>query len=69
MKYAILVVVLFTVIYYAFHPGVEAPTFNDVFAFGYDVTIRPLEVFASVKDGLAAFIENLVAWFKSLFGV
>ena len=68
MKYVILVIVLFTVLFYAFHPGDEPPTFNDVFAFGYDVTIRPLEVFASIKDGIAAFIENLVAWFKSLFG-
>lgn len=67
MKYAVLVVVLFTLIYFGFHADTAMPTFDEIFAFGYTVTIRPLEVLASVKDGIDVFISELIAWFKALF--
>ena len=49
MQYIIGLVVLFTFVFFAFNPGGEPPTFGEVFEFGYNVTIRPLEVLASIK--------------------
>ena len=67
MYHAIGVVFLFTFLFYAFNPGSAAPTFGDIFEFGYNITIRPIEVLASIKDGFSTFLENLVSWFNSLF--
>ena len=67
MHYFVGVVLLFTVIFYAFNPGGSPPTFSQIFEFGYNVTVRPLEVLASIRDGFGTFLDELVAWFNSLF--
>lgn len=61
------VILLFTLIYFSFNPGGAPPTFSEIFEFGYNVTIKPLEVLASIKDGIGTFIDNLIAWFNGLF--
>ncbi len=61
------VIFLFTLVYFAFNPGGAPPTFNGIFEFAYNVIIKPLEVLASIKDGLGEFLSNLVSWFNSLF--
>ena len=65
--YILGVIILFTVIFYAFNPGGSPPTFDEIFEFGYNVTIRPFEVLASIRDGFSVFFDNLLEWFKSLF--
>ena len=67
MQYIIGLVVLFTFVFFAFNPGGEPPTFGEVFEFGYNVTIRPLEVLASIREGFTEFLDELVSWFNSLF--
>jgi hypothetical protein len=67
MHYFVGVVLLFTFVFYAFNPGGEPPTFGQIFDFGYNVTVRPLEVLSSIRDGFGDFLDNLVAWFNSLF--
>ena len=67
MQYIIGLVDLFTFVFFAFNPGGEPPTFGEVFEFGYNVTIRPLEVLASIREGFTEFLDELVSWFNSLF--
>jgi len=67
MQYILGLVLLFTLILFAFNPGGEPPSFGEVFEFGYNVTIRPMEVLASIRDGFGVFLDELVAWFNSLF--
>ena len=71
MKYFFGVIVLYTLLYYGFHAealrGGAEVSFKEIFDFGYAVTIKPLEVLASIKDGLDEFIKNLIEWFQSLF--
>ena len=67
MYHIIGVVLIFTLIFYAFNPGGSPPTFGEIFEFGYMVTIKPLEVLASIKDGFTPFVNNLIDWFESLF--
>lgn len=67
-KYIFGVILLFTVLYYGFHPGVtEAPSFGEIFDFGFNVVIRPFEVLASIRDGVWDFATNMIDWFESLF--
>lgn len=66
MHYFVGIVLIFTLLFYAFNPGGEPPTFGEIFEFGYNVTVKPLEVLASIRDGLGDFIDNLVVWFNSL---
>lgn len=67
MNHVISIVLIFTVLLFAFNPTGEPPTFGEVFDFGYDVVIKPLEVLASIKDGFDSFVKNLIEWFEGLF--
>lgn len=66
-KYIVGLILLFTLLFYGFHPGASQPTFGEIFHFGYNVVIRPFEVLASIRDGVWDFATNMIDWFESLF--
>lgn len=73
MKNVFVVILVFLLIFVAFHPSYlepesSMPTFDEVFEFGYNVTVGPFVVLASVKDGIPAFWNELNDWFGSVFG-
>ncbi len=74
MRYIVLTITLFALLFAAFHPGMlngatyTAPDFDAVWDFGYNVVFGPFEVLSSIGDGVTVFIDRLVDWFKMLFG-
>ena len=68
-----ILILCFVLLFVAFNPLVlepdaELPTFNEMFAFGYEITIGTVEMAASIFKGPDVFIDRFSIWRINVFG-
>lgn len=72
-KKIFVVILSFVLLFVAFHPaylepGAGFPTFDEMFDFGYEITIGTVEVGASIFKGPSAFLTRFDKWRRAVFG-
>ena len=67
------VILTFVLLFVAFHPsylepGAEFPTFDEMFDFGYEITVGTIEVAVSIFQGPSKFLTRFDKWRHAVFG-